>query len=312
MPTLILCFHRVSPVGVGGRSALAISPADFEKVLDLFDDGWEFVSLEDGVAPSTRRKVAVTFDDGYADNLYVAAPLLSERSIPATFFIASGFVERQTLFPADALDAFFSSSPSPEIPLREIWDVEPAGYWSALEQLSRSTDHEFWRVLEALSDQVKDEVLARDPYQRPLTPAELRELSAFNGFTLGPHTYSHRRLTALDMDDAMSDVARGIRFLHSQDLALAPFFAYPFGQKSDTSSTLTRRTRNMGFEPLTTFPTVASRRTLRIFSGLGVPRLSVGPREIPLMRFLRSALPWVSLFPRFWLRLLVMRRFFLN
>jgi peptidoglycan/xylan/chitin deacetylase (PgdA/CDA1 family) len=38
--------------------------------------------------------VCITFDDGYRDNLTIAAPILDRYRLPATLFLATGFVER--------------------------------------------------------------------------------------------------------------------------------------------------------------------------------------------------------------------------
>ena len=41
-----------------------------------------------------RRSVALTFDDGYADNLTLAVPLLERLALPATFFLVPGFLSK--------------------------------------------------------------------------------------------------------------------------------------------------------------------------------------------------------------------------
>jgi peptidoglycan/xylan/chitin deacetylase (PgdA/CDA1 family) len=45
--------------------------------------------------------LSITFDDGYRDNAEVAAPLLRRFSLPATFFVVTGFIGTQTIVPCD-------------------------------------------------------------------------------------------------------------------------------------------------------------------------------------------------------------------
>ncbi len=44
------------------------------------------------------RSLAITFDDGYADNQQIAAPILRKLGLPATFFIATGYLDGGRMF----------------------------------------------------------------------------------------------------------------------------------------------------------------------------------------------------------------------
>ena len=308
MSTLILCFHRVANPDHGGRSALAISPKDFERVLDQVGSRYEFVSLEQGMTPSRTKRAVVTFDDGYADNLHTAMPILERRGIPVTFFITTGFIDSDHLFPADAMDGVYDAiHDGVDLP-GELGQLTGMTYWEALDKLSGSSDPVFWAMIASLSALARQRVLDTDSHRRPMTLLELRKLADRPGVTLGPHTHTHRRLTSVSVSEALTDVSRGIDWLEDKGLGLVPYFAYPFGQSSDVSPEVTTRVRGLGYEPLTTLPTLVTPRTQKVFSSVGVPRLSVGPLEVPVIALLSRVLPLVSSFPRAWLSALALRR----
>ena len=66
--------------------------------------------LYDGTLPASA--LAVTFDDGYADNLAVAAPLLRKHGVPATLFIATGYVDGGAMWNDIVIEAFRDDAPA--------------------------------------------------------------------------------------------------------------------------------------------------------------------------------------------------------
>src|SRR5262245_15170179 len=65
----------------------------------LSAQGFEFVSLDCLVErlhdESAERMVAFTFDDGFADNLTLALPVMERFGAPFTVFVTTGFIARQ-------------------------------------------------------------------------------------------------------------------------------------------------------------------------------------------------------------------------
>ena len=86
---LVLLYHRVhdpadDPLG------LAVAPGHFADHLAVLADEADIVPLDRIFDPTPRgRRVAVTFDDGYADNVETAAPILVDAGVPATFFVVT-------------------------------------------------------------------------------------------------------------------------------------------------------------------------------------------------------------------------------
>jgi peptidoglycan/xylan/chitin deacetylase (PgdA/CDA1 family) len=90
-PALILTYHRVS----AARDPLSqcVRPDRFESHLARLArlaDVVPLVALDD---PAPGRRIAITFDDGYADNAATAAPLLQSAGLPATFFVTGRVVD---------------------------------------------------------------------------------------------------------------------------------------------------------------------------------------------------------------------------
>lgn len=90
---VVLCYHSVHP----SAPYASASPDEFAAHLDWLAASCDVVPLDVLVrTPNTsgRVQVALTFDDGYADNHEYALPLLASRGLTATFFVTAGFLER--------------------------------------------------------------------------------------------------------------------------------------------------------------------------------------------------------------------------
>lgn len=102
---VVLCYHSVD----SSPSYLSLSPELFDAHLEWLQQHCAVVALSDLVArrPRARRpQVAITFDDGYADNHTHALPRLSARGMTATFFLTAGFLERDERVMAQLADTW--------------------------------------------------------------------------------------------------------------------------------------------------------------------------------------------------------------
>ena len=91
----MLCYHSIHP----RLSFASATPEQFAEQLDWLGSECEVVALSElsssaGTVSGNRPRVALTFDDGYADNHRYALPLLAHRRLPATFFLTVGLLER--------------------------------------------------------------------------------------------------------------------------------------------------------------------------------------------------------------------------
>src|SRR4051812_20673200 len=94
---VILLYHRIAELHVDPWE-LAVSPAHFDEHLRVIRTRATVLSLHDLLRHLRSnslppRAVAVTFDDGYADNACTALPLLEHHDTPATFFVTTGVLD---------------------------------------------------------------------------------------------------------------------------------------------------------------------------------------------------------------------------
>jgi peptidoglycan/xylan/chitin deacetylase (PgdA/CDA1 family) len=88
MPPLVLAYHAVARAPFDGMAAEMVVTADAlaEEVRRLQRLGRRFVPASQAAGDAA----VLTFDDGWADALTVAAPLLAELGVPATFYVSPG------------------------------------------------------------------------------------------------------------------------------------------------------------------------------------------------------------------------------
>ncbi len=91
----ILVYHSISSPAEPLPADADISPENFEQQLRWLSRWRRVVTLDETLRRSKRLPlVAITFDDGYRDNLTVALPLLEKFQLPMTLFVVAGFVGR--------------------------------------------------------------------------------------------------------------------------------------------------------------------------------------------------------------------------
>ncbi len=252
----ILIFHRVLP---------ALDPLlPGEPDATLFKARMRWLASAFHVMPLTEavRRLAdgnlpvnaacITFDDGYADNATIAAPLLSRLRLPATFFIATGFLDGGRMWNDTVIEAIrvargsrldLASIGLDEWPCSNIAErvATIAGLLDRLKYLPQS---ERQRKVDAIASAVG--LAAQSDLM--MTRRQVRELPRY-GMAVGGHTVTHPILTTLGIDDARQEVADGRRDLEQTLGEPVRLFAYPNGRpRRDYDATHVALIREMGFD----------------------------------------------------------------
>ena len=282
---LILLYHRIAEAD-SDPWQLAVTPGHFEEHLQILSRFGRImplhglaVAVQRGTLP--RRAVIVTFDDGYADNLSNAKPLLQKYEVPATVFITTGYTGEDREFWWDELDKLFlqpGALPS-DLTLsvngtEYHWELgegnvyEDASLacnlgWKAWQENDPTSRHSIyrslWSLMHPLPDskrrQIGDELLewagatgSARPMRRPLSAGEIGELSDGGLIEIGCHTVTHPQLSKLTSDAQWREICQSKASLEEILGKPVAAFAYPYGRECDYTGETMTIVRNAGFD----------------------------------------------------------------
>ncbi len=307
--TLILFYHRVAELP-SDPQLLCVTPERFSQHLEILRKFGRTMRLQEldhalreGKVPD--RTLIVTFDDGYADNLYNAKPLLEHYDVPATVFVTSGYIGKESEFWWDELDRLLLQPITlPKTLCMNIngspfrWELGEASQytedccwryhrWNVEVKDNPSSRHGLYRSLcqllhplpeekrrEAINELLAwaDADLKGRATHRVLSTDEVLQLAEGGLVEVGSHTATHPVLSALPMDVQWEEI-RGSKARLEEILGHPIYsFAYPYGTPSDYTEETAALVQKSGFRlACSNFPGVIRRGT----DSFQLPRLLV-------------------------------------
>ena len=242
---IVLMYHSIASDDVAGfvDPPNRLSPEMFERQMVFLREHRRVVPLSQvveqiasGASPKAGT-VCITFDDGYRDNLTIAAPILEKYRLSATLYLATGYIERAETQWADILHWLFQwrtadrlRIPSPES--REIDLGSAAGRGAARNFLHR-------RLLEATAPERRQLLTDIERQLLPQVPAprltlnwdEVRELHRrYPLFEVGGHTREHVDLRKHRGEAARAEIDGCAEDLRRELGAQARHFSFPYGR----------------------------------------------------------------------------------
>jgi peptidoglycan/xylan/chitin deacetylase (PgdA/CDA1 family) len=235
-----------------------VSPDCFERQIRFLATKRRVVSLTEVIqtlcdgescSPGT---VVITFDDGYLDNLTVAAPLLARYGLPATLFLPTGQIDRgETQWIDEIYSAFrFRSCNQLSGPRRvcEYYDLaDPVQCKTAYRAYCDSLLTCDYAARRKLLDAAHSQLMpSRMPSRLTMTWNDVVELQAtYPQFEIGGHTVNHTDMSRLTADQALRELT-ACRDRIQQMIGVSPnHFSFPYGR---TSQMLGRLVEESGFE----------------------------------------------------------------
>lgn len=280
---IILLYHRVAELS-SDPQMLSVNPSHFAQHLEVLKRNYQPMSLQamaQAVQNNTlpRHGVAITFDDGYADNLQNAKPLLAQQDMRATVFVATGNLGTRQEFYWDALERLLLQ---PDVDWPNTLSLTVAGQqyewrldltpghkqntqnmqWNLLCQDDPTAQHKLYRTLCPLlkpltaGEQVRLIAELRSQVHlapgehdthRSLSEAEVQALAEGGLVEIGAHTVHHVMLSALPVTEQSREI--GASKQHLEEILGKPVqtFSYPYGAAHDYTAETVIAVQNSGF-----------------------------------------------------------------
>lgn len=237
----VLRYHAIcGPEGYRyADPSICISPQAFERHVKYLASNYRVLSLPDGAAALRAGKslppnaVAITFDDGYADNLR-AAQVLAAHGVTGTFFLTTECIgDREPFWPAE-IRALMLSVKASQIRLDvdgttvELPTGTPGERLAAIRRVTKLIKSHRIATRERLRRQLREQACA------PATPPVMlgwNDVAAMHalGMTIGAHTRTHANLPSAGLSDATDEITGSKARIESELHTAVTMFAYPNG-----------------------------------------------------------------------------------
>jgi peptidoglycan/xylan/chitin deacetylase (PgdA/CDA1 family) len=163
----------------------------------------------------TRGDITISFDDGYADNLHVALPLLKKLEIPMTLFLNTDWLDSKKRRWADEVMA---REDDPKRARELAWE----GY--------RDESEIAMKVLTEKTGKASPEYPKES---RPLTSAEVRELVSSPLVRIEAHGHRHLPHCQMNKEELQKDTEDNLDQIEALTGRRPKCYAYPYGRMSD-------------------------------------------------------------------------------
>lgn len=268
----IICLHRVlpdeekSPLSI--PRDLEISPQFLETIVTVMrEEGYQFVPLgrvlEVVKTKPRTRYCALTFDDGYLDNLTYAYPVLAALDVPFTIYVTGGFINGALEPWWYRLQRLVTGSELLQLPT-------PPRHVPVPQDATASRDRQYSEIyqnIKSLFPVLRDNQLSELARLNPeallstavvpfLSETDLQQLSNSGLVEIGAHTVTHPNLTLLAPPDIEQEMREGKETIEEWIGRPVLDFSYPHGRTNDE---IARTARRAGFRSATTTETAMLR-----------------------------------------------------
>nr|MBK9650435.1 polysaccharide deacetylase family protein [Bacteroidota bacterium] len=273
----VLLYHRVNNLKTDPQ-LLNVTPQHFDEQLSYLKKNHFVIQIDELLHNLEHKKrfpkkcVALTFDDGYADNYLEALPILESHNMQALFYIATGTLNTDNEFWWDAVERIILLNEN--IPLQDQFSLDEKVF--DLKNLDTQKRFQIYTQLlplfrKMVAKQREEKIaelaamfnsLSPRASHRPMTFDELKKLSASKSAVIGAHTHMHPSLGALDYNQQLEEIKTSKDILENILSNNLIHFSFPFGTIADYDADTIVICKNLDFKMVAAnFPYIVNRNS---------------------------------------------------
>ena len=243
----ILLYHRVTNYETDPQ-LLCVSPKNFNDQLQILKNKYNVLTIEELTSYLTSNKkipknsVAITFDDGYADNYLEALPILEKHKLQALFYVMTGNLNSEEEYWWDKMERIFLLSNKPSVYQFEFKDqIFDISDWN--QKNREKIYNDLLPLLRRMNSKERDliiknfehifNVIPNRPSHRAMSFDELKKMHTSESAVIGIHTNLHPSLGSLSYEEQLFEINTSKNILERELSEKIDHFSYPFGTNSD-------------------------------------------------------------------------------
>ena len=208
--------------------------------------------------PFPPRSFAITFDDGFENNLSVAAPILADLNIPSIIYVTSGFIEENGMSWIDRIE--YAVEAAPNMTLKVAWTNDPFPLMDDESRISflRAVRKYVKNEPNCNADTFADELCVRlgkpgklttdDPLDLKLTWNQVRRANESDLIIIGGHSHTHAILSFLSKEQLTGEINTSLHLLQERAGVRPTHYSYPEGLAHCYSEDVIRELKKCGVQ----------------------------------------------------------------
>ncbi len=203
-----------------------------------------------------KNSLSISFDDGFENNYSVAAPILDELKIPATFYFSTDFIENNSISWIDKLEYCLENKKKGEVSLP--WSNKKFNFNNIkskikLLNLIRKNVKNNFKIdvndfVSSFFYQMKEKepVSLNSSIDKKINWKKVKNLNENNLFTIGGHSHNHISLGSLSTKRINFEITKSFSLFKNRIKVNLKHYSYPEGQKIDFNTKIINKLKRKG------------------------------------------------------------------